>query len=203
MVHVDALTLAADDVHERCELEDGPSLAPETVRRLTCEGSVVRILERDGRPLSVGRRTRAISPALRRALRSRDGGCRFPGCSHGRFLHAHHIQHWARGGPTTLANLIQLCSHHHRLVHEGGFAIESGAGGGVVFRRPDGRIIPPVPPPAGARGRSLAERHHTVGLSVDARTCMPRSAGDRCDYSMAIEGLLTADGLMTRPGGGP
>jgi len=203
MVHVDAQTLAAEDIHERCELEEGPPLAPETARRLSCEGSVVRILERDGRPLSIGRRTRVISPALRRALRSRDGGCRFPGCSHQRFLHAHHIQHWAHGGPTALSNLIQLCSHHHRLVHEGGFTVESGADGGTTFRRPDGRTIPAVPVPCRPRGPDLVERHRQFGLVVHGRTCMPRSAGDRCDYSLAMEGLLTADGLMTRPGGGP
>ncbi len=110
---------------ERCHLADGPTLSPETVRRLGCDAGVVRIVERDGRPLTVGRRTRTIPPALRRALRSRDAGCRFPGCTHERFLHAHHIRHWAKGGPTTLENLVQLCSYHHRLVHEGGFRVES------------------------------------------------------------------------------
>jgi Domain of unknown function (DUF222)/HNH endonuclease len=124
MVHVDAATLAADAVADRTDLEDGPSLAPETVRRLACDASVVRIVERDGRPLTAGRRTRTIPPALRRALRSRDGCCRFPGCSHSRFLHAHHVRHWAQGGPTDIANLVMLCSHHHRLVHEGGYTIE-------------------------------------------------------------------------------
>lgn len=189
-VHVDAQTLAGDAVHERSELEEGPALAPEVVRRLSCDGSVVRILERDGEPLSVGRRTRVISPALRRALRSRDGGCRFPGCEHRRFLHAHHIEHWARGGATALSNLIQLCSHHHRLVHEGGFIVQSNAGEGIVFRRPDGRAIPAVPPAEGATGPGLEQCHRGQGLAIDSGTCAPRSAGDSLDYDIALDALI-------------
>jgi len=44
------------------------------------------------------RRTRSIPPSLRRALTLRDHGCTFPGCTHDRFLHGHHIQHWLHGG---------------------------------------------------------------------------------------------------------
>ncbi len=190
VVHVDAATLAADEVRDRCHLSDGPALAPETVRRLGCDASVVRIVERDGRPLTVGRRTRTIPPALRRALRSRDGGCRFPGCTHERFLHAHHIRHWARGGPTTLENLVQLCSYHHRLVHEGGFRVESSGRGSVRFRRPDGRVVAPAPECRGARGPALGEQHRARGVVVDENTCRPLSAGDRLDYGLAVEVLL-------------
>ena len=90
---------------------------PDTARRLACDASVVRILERDGRPLSVGRRTRSIPPALRRALQSRDHCCRFPGCTQRRFLHAHHIDHWLDGGTTELENLQLRCRRHHVLQH--------------------------------------------------------------------------------------
>jgi Domain of unknown function (DUF222)/HNH endonuclease len=190
VVHVDADTLAAEEVGERCQLASGPALAPETVRRLGCDASVVRIVERDGRPLSVGRRTRTIPPAMRRALRSRDEGCRFPGCTHERYLHAHHIQHWARGGPTTLDNLVQLCSYHHRLVHEGGFGVEHERGGVVRFRRPDGRVIAAVPCEGPASGAGLVEQHRAQGVAVDASTCRPLSAGDRLDYDLAMDALL-------------
>jgi Domain of unknown function (DUF222)/HNH endonuclease len=152
VVHVDAATLAHDE-EGACELEHGPALAPETARRLGCDASVVRILERDGRPLSIGRKARALSPALRRALRSRDRTCRFPGCGQHRFLDAHHIRHWAQGGRTDLSNLIQLCSHHHRLVHEGGYSVERRGGAAVLFRRPDGRTVPSVPSAPRGRGR--------------------------------------------------
>jgi hypothetical protein len=188
VVHVDADSLQGDRVLSRCEVADGPALAPETMRRLACDAAVVRILERDGEPLSVGRRTRAIPPALRRALHSRDGGCRFPGCDHRRFLHAHHIEHWARGGRTDLGNLVQLCSHHHRLVHEGGFTVQHGAKGLLVFRRPDGRSIPGSTR-LRADGPGLRRQHDARGLSVDADTCRPLSAGDTLDYQIAVTGL--------------
>lgn len=190
VVHVDAETLAADEIQERAEIEDGPALPPETVRRLACDASVVRIIERDGRPLSVGRRRRTVHPALRRALRSRDRGCRFPGCDHRSFLHAHHIHHWARGGPTTLDNLVQLCSYHHRLVHEGGFRVERVGGGRVRFRRPDGLLIADAPPASGAQGPSLEARNRARGVCPDGYTIRPRSEGDRLDYDIATDGLI-------------
>jgi len=199
VVHVDADTLGADEVGDRCHLADGPAVAPETVRRVGCDAAVVRVVERDGRPLSVGRRTRTVPPALRRALRSRDGGCRFPGCTHERFLHAHHIQHWARGGPTALENLVQLCSYHHRLVHEGGFRVESCGRGSVRFRRPDGRVVAPAPECRRARGSALGEQHRARGIAVDANTCRPLSAGDRLDYGLAVEVLLATLERNGRP----
>jgi hypothetical protein len=149
VVHVDAATLASGGGDEPdpggCQLEHGEALEPETARRLACDASVVRIVERDGRPLSVGRKTRTVPPALRRALRSRDATCRFPGCCQRRFLHAHHVEHWAHGGPTELANLVQLCRHHHRLVHQGGYTLERTTSGQLRFRRPDGRPVPQRP----------------------------------------------------------
>jgi hypothetical protein len=157
---------------------------------LACDASIVRIIERDGQPLSVGRRRRTVHPALRRALRSRDRGCRFPGCDHRRFLHAHHIHHWARGGATTLENLVQLCSYHHRLVHEGGFAVEPMSGGRVRFRRPDGQLIAEAPPAGGAHGASLEARNRARGVCPDGYTIRPRSEGDRLDYDIATDGLL-------------
>jgi Domain of unknown function (DUF222)/HNH endonuclease len=202
VVHVDAATLGADEVVERAAVADGLALAPETVRRLGCDAAVVRIVEQDGRPLTVGRRTRTIPPALRRALRSRDGGCRFPGCTHERFLHAHHIQHWARGGPTVLENLIQLCSYHHRLVHEGGFGVERVRGGPVRFRRPDGRVIPALAGGQAAAGPGLAEQHRARRIVVDASTCRPLSAGDRLDYDLAMDALLPRALAATLDGDG-
>jgi hypothetical protein len=188
-VHVDVDSLAGERVHDRCELTGGPTIAPETARRLSCDAPIVRIIERDGHPLSVARRKRTVPASLRRALRSRDDGCRFPGCSHRRFLHAHHIHHWARGGPTELDNLIQLCSYHHHLVHEGGFGVERVGRRGVRFRRPDGRSIPEAVPPAHPGGPDLRTRHRLDGVLVDPDACMPRSMGDRIDYDLTIMGL--------------
>jgi Domain of unknown function (DUF222)/HNH endonuclease len=197
VVHADAAALA-DDEDGSCELEDGTPLHPETARRLACDASVVRILERDGRPLSVGRKRRSVPPALRRALKSRDRVCRFPGCAHRRFLHAHHIEHWARGGRTDLSNLIHLCSHHHRLLHEGGYRIERGAGGALHFRRPDGRAIPTVPPrPTGDRSE-LRRQNDRLGLTLTDTTCVP-DAGDRLDRAWVVN-LLCDDDPRLHPG---
>ena len=126
-VHAPAEALpehAAIDAEDPPQFEDGSVAAPETVRRLGCDAAVVRILESgDGEPLDVGRKTRVIPPSIRRALKRRDGGCRFPGCTHTRFVDGHHIVHWADGGDTCLGNLVSLCRFHHRLVHEGGYYI--------------------------------------------------------------------------------
>lgn len=193
VVHVDVETLNSDEIRHRSEVADGPALSPETVRRLGCDAAVVTMIERGGKPLSVGRRTRAIPPALRRALRSRDRGCRFPGCTHTQHLHAHHIQHWARGGHTEIGNLVQLCSYHHQLVHEGGYRVERrhGTGGaGLEFRRPDGRVIPQRCGARAASGPGIAAQNRIGWPQIGPDTCRPRSAGDRLDYDIAVEGLI-------------
>jgi hypothetical protein len=189
VVHVDAETLSGDEVKRQSEVADGPALAPETVRRLGCDAAVVAMIERDGKPLSVGRRTRAIPPALRRALRSRDRGCRFPGCTHSHHLHAHHIQHWARGGPTEIGNLVQLCSYHHQLVHEGGYRVQVRTGTGLEFRRPDGRVISQRCEARAASGAGITAQHENRRMAIGPDTCRPLSAGDRLDYDIAVGGL--------------
>ena len=124
LLHVDAETLSEDGDLGQSELEDGTRVSAETSRRLACDASVVRIGHASDRSvLDVGRKTRTIPPAVRRALEARDRGCRFPGCGL-RFTDAHHIKHWADGGETKLGNLLLLCSHHHRLLHEEGWKVE-------------------------------------------------------------------------------
>jgi hypothetical protein len=201
VVHVDAATLAATDDDDGdggpCRLEHGPALHPETARRLACDAGLVRILERDGRPLSVGRKTRTVPPALRRALNSRDPACRFPGCPQRRFLHAHHIDHWAHGGRTDLSNLVQLCSHHHRLVHDGGYRIERGPRGTLRFHRPDGRAVPAIPQRSTGERRQVLLRNSQSGLDLTDQTCVPRLyPGDRLDLEWQIANLAERDGRL-------
>jgi hypothetical protein len=196
VVHVDAATLAGDE-EGACQLEDGTELHPETARRLGCDASLVRILERDGRPLSVGRRTRSVPPALRRALTCRDPICRFPGCPQRRYLHAHHVDHWARGGRTDLSNLVHLCSHHHRLVHEGGYRIDRGPDGALRFKRPDGRPVPAAPPrPPGDR-HELQRTNTAHRLQLTDQTCRPRVYPDRLDLHWVVDNLAETDSRLT------
>jgi HNH endonuclease len=111
-----------------------------------------------GTVLDVGRKTRSIPPAIRRALEARDRKCRFPGCT-SRWCDAHHVVHWADGGPTRLENLMLLCRRHHRAIHEGGFAAWPAADGGFAFFRSDGTPIqeaPSVPPPSAGFPAGLA-----------------------------------------------
>jgi hypothetical protein len=152
VVHIDQAVLtnetaAREDEPHRCELDDGPALALDTARRLSCDATLVGIVEgEDGDPLNIGRKTRSIPLAIARALRSRDGGCRFPGCDRTRFTQGHHVKHWADGGETKLSNLISTCGFHHRLLHEGAFGVTVTDDGVFVFTRPDGARIPECGP---------------------------------------------------------
>ena len=94
-----------------------------------------------GSVLDVGRKTRQISPALRRALSERDRGCRFPGCTNQRYVDGHHIRHWANGGETKLDNLVELCRLHHRLIHEDGFRMEALSDGRLAFYAAGDRLL--------------------------------------------------------------
>jgi hypothetical protein len=207
VVHVDEAVLAdeptahADEPH-RCELHEGPAVSVDTARRIGCDASLVRLVESaDGEPLDIGRKSRVISPALRRALRSRDGGCRFPGCDRTRFTDGHHVKHWADGGPTKLANLVTLCGFHHRLVHEGGFGVTVTDDGLFVFTRPNGTRIPEAAPLSSSsfRGNIAVEspviltENRAAGLTIDRDTSRCRWLGEKMDYSMAIEGMQWRD----------
>ena len=156
VVHVDAAALSSDG-RGRSELEDGPVISPETARRLGCDAELVAQVERDGLPVSAGRRRRTVPPSLRRLLEARDGDtCCFPGCERRRHLQAHHRMHWAHGGETSLGNLVLLCFHHHRLVHEGGYRIEDDPAGGLRFRNRHGVLCSLRATAAAARERRRA-----------------------------------------------
>jgi len=175
IVHVDAPALAGEGDSRRCGLNDDTPLAAATARRLACDASVIQILERDGVPLRLGRKTRSIPPALRRALASRDGGCRFPGCGSRRFVDGHRIEHWAHGGNTDLDNLVQLCGAHHRLLHEGGYSTRRLPGGDLSFR-PAGRPRHPALSPPAARQRGAPRPPPAPGClrPAVARPARPR-----------------------------
>ena len=106
---------------ERLPEIDGVAIDPETLRRLTCDAGIIpMVLGSDSEVLDVGRKTRTIPAAVRRALDQRDGGCTWKGCTApASWTDAHHIVHWADGGDTALYNLVLLCRRHHTATHEG------------------------------------------------------------------------------------
>ena len=149
---------------------------------------------RDGTVLDVGRKTRTIPAAIRRALTARDRRCRFPGCD-AYHCDAHHVRHWADGGATRLDNLLLVCRHHHRAVHEEGFTVELGDDGEARFFSPDGRLVPDAPPAPSWVGPALAstDAHlETAGLRIDPHTATPDWLGERLDVGWAITVLHPA-----------
>jgi hypothetical protein len=119
-------------------LDTGHRLSPETVRRMACDALIIPgLLNGTSKPLDIGRAKRAVDGAIRRALVLRDGGCAFPGCDrHPRWCHAHHVQHWSRGGATSLHNTALLCGFHHRMIHHSDWDIRIATDGLPEFLPP-------------------------------------------------------------------
>jgi hypothetical protein len=194
VVHVDRSVLAEDGHGDCCHIEHGGAIAAETARRLVCDASVVTLEEGgDGELLNIGRRSRVIPPAIRRALAHRDKGCRFPGCLNHLYVDAHHIRHWADGGETRMDNLVLLCRHHHGLLHEGGFTLERRDDGKLLFFRPDGELLPEVPKPP-LRVRDIEAIVAETGTDVSAETSRSLWDGSRMDLDMAVGGLMDLNG---------
>jgi hypothetical protein len=195
MVHVDQDPLAPDGVLAGT-LDDGTRVSAEALRRVACDCGLVAV-SGDGDKLNIGRRSRSIPPAIRRALMLRDRGCAFPGCTHDRFLHGHHIRHWLHGGETSVENLSLLCTHHHRLVHEGGWSLARTAEGELCFRAPDGKQLPAVPAREAAEDALtfLHEWADERGLDLGADTNTPLWDGTRPDYDWAVA-ALTSDAAV-------
>jgi hypothetical protein len=173
--------------------EDGTRVSAETLRRVACDCGLVAVRD-DGETLDIGRRRRSIPPAIRRALMLRDRGCAFPGCTHTRFLHAHHITHWLHGGTTSVDNLVMLCTFHHHLVHEGGWRVTAAADGAFLFHPSIGRPLAADPP----RGRIDAPLMWLLGCAEESNldfgpeVTMPQWDGKNPDYALAVSGLVAA-----------
>jgi len=202
-------SLLGPDAHWDDFLEDGTLLSAEAFRRVSCDGGLVPAIMTSqptgeasvvGDVLDIGRQSRAIPAALRRALWLRDAGCRFPGCTNRRFIHGHHVRHWANGGETSLQNLALLCSFHHRLVHEGGFRVRRDPeSGGVEWSDPRGRSIPNVPSPGLAADQtpSLVGRgERGVALPLDPNVNACGWDGDPVDYEAVFDTLVCVDPLF-------
>jgi hypothetical protein len=160
------VTIDADSLHDHDDgapgrsgfgvTDDGLEVSASAVRRMACDCDLIRVLmDADGCPLDVGRAHRLVTPAIWTALVARDRHCAFPGCTRPPVMgHAHHIRHWINGGPTSLANLVLLCGHHHRTIHHTPWQVRIA---------PDGKpeFLPPPkaghPPPEWIRHRCRRE----------------------------------------------
>ena len=192
----------AGSVSEECNLAQRrrrrPSrfrgnVAADRLRRLGRPDDARRRWHRAGRRTQDAVDSAGDPPGARR----RDRKCRFPGCA-SRWCDAHHVVHWADGGPTSLDNLLLLCRRHHRAVHEGGFAVWPDADdGSFTFVRPDGTPIPEAPSAAAAQPRrtpggptgDLASRSGTgrPSTSPGRSTCCVHSVTFRASWSTRRE----------------
>jgi len=137
-----ALTMSLEDFLAQRGTADVEGMGPmnaASVRRIACDSKVIRVmLGAESQPLDIGRATRTIPNHIRRALIIRDGGCAFPGCGRRpRQCHAHHVAHWADGGPTSVDNLVLLCGHHHRLIHHSHWTVKINEGRPEFSAGPD------------------------------------------------------------------
>ncbi|SDC19834.1 protein of unknown function [Mycolicibacterium neoaurum] len=135
----------------------GP-VSAATADRIACDSTLTSVIvDHSGVPLDVGHAQRLFTPAIRKALAVRDGGCAHPGC--GRtvsWCDAHHIQPWSEGDTTSVDNGVLLCRLHHTLIHHGGWQVYLGRDRHPWF-------IPPHTPgrPEPAHLRSHARRTMT------------------------------------------
>ena len=190
MIHVDADVLT-DDTDGRCELDDGPALSPDTARRIACDNPFITVLlDSLGKPAKVGKKTQAIPTRVKRAVRARDRGCRFPGCGQRKFTDVHHIRWRSRGGKNRLANLAELCWHHHWLVHEGGWGLVAEADGELTAIQPNGErlTLRSVTIDPGDGGVETRNTHRGITIAPD--TCIPRWYGDPLDLDHITTSLM-------------
>ncbi|CAN5397352.1 HNH endonuclease signature motif containing protein [soil metagenome] len=97
---------------------------------IACDSGTQLIgVDDNGQPLWLGRRERYFTPAQRKALAARDGGCVAPGCgAPASWTHAHHVIPWSEDGPTDIDNGVLLCAFHHRMIHRGEFKLRMTRG---------------------------------------------------------------------------
>jgi hypothetical protein len=181
--------------------ETGSYLSREVTRRLACDCGVVEAtVDAQGEPLSVGRKSRTIPAAIKRALLLRDRTCRFPGCDHRIFLDGHHLRHWADGGETSLLNTCLLCSTHHSYVHEYGYRISRDESGTLTFFDPRGErivAVPPRPNPAQLGWPAIWVANAALELSAEGLAAKGKGPLDRREAVRRLVKLKPLNSTMS------
>lgn len=101
-------------------LEEGTPVPDSEVARILCDCELTRVvIDQRSQPMDLGRTTRTHTPAQRRAVTVRDGGCLWPECgSPARWCEVHHLVWWNRDdGTTTVLDGALACSFHHHEIH--------------------------------------------------------------------------------------
>ncbi len=96
---------------------------PRTAARRRADALLDIVARGVSEVLERGRAVRLFTPGQRRLLWQRDHGCSYPGCTRPQaWTQAHHVQHWADGGPTDVSDAALLCGRHRTVVHAWGLA---------------------------------------------------------------------------------
>jgi hypothetical protein len=66
------------------------------------------------------------------------------------------------------------------------------ADGNVVAIRPDGEVLPHVPPPSPTDGGAVERANRSLGLQIGPRTCVPRWYGDPLRLPDVVDAMLFA-----------
>jgi uncharacterized protein DUF222/HNH endonuclease len=147
------------------EIESGPVIHPEVARRLSCTARIQAVIEdANGEAIAMGGVSREPSRAMMRQLRFRDRACVF--CGSTRYLQAHHIRCWSKGGRTDLDKLILVCWFHHMLVHEYGWRVTRDPDGTLRWYHPDGTPYRAGPSPP--RGAAAVPQSHKPASALPA-----------------------------------
>ncbi|HEU5008689.1 MAG TPA: DUF222 domain-containing protein, partial [Jatrophihabitantaceae bacterium] len=86
----------------------------ELLRRASDAKIIPVVLNDSGGVMAYGRSRRLASPAQRRALAARDGGCVRPGCTvPADWCEVNHVDRWEHGGTTDIDSLALVCTHNH------------------------------------------------------------------------------------------
>ncbi len=123
---------------------DGDRLTTlERYQHLLCDAGVTTlIVDSLGVPFDLGQTVRLATPAQRRALAIRDGGCVFPGCDAPvSWCDAHHVDWYEHGGPTDIANLALLCRRHHGITHRRGWTMTTTPDQHFTWTTPSGHVL--------------------------------------------------------------
>jgi hypothetical protein len=190
VVHVDRQVLGDAGAEGCAHIEGIGVVSAHTVQRLVCDAAVSTLaFDSEGTAIPEGH-TRQIPDSLRRAVLTRDGGCRWPGCNRRRYVDVHHVVFVSHGGRTRLTNLATLCRAHHRLVHEGGYRLDMDARATISVKTPKGVPIPARTTLPGGEGIDLVALQENEGLRCDEHT-MP-IGGERYDLDLTIDVLMAA-----------